>query len=96
MEITTSLLHLNSPMSTRPSLCPMSTRPSLCNYQGGVFLQRSYCWFRAKPRTKPICASVMKAEAGVQKEDIVIVGAGIAGLATAVSLRRSDKKKRII
>ncbi|XP_021298941.1 uncharacterized protein LOC110427700 isoform X2 [Herrania umbratica] len=74
---TCSPLRLNSPMP----------RPSLYNSQGGVFFQ-SHAWFRAQPRTKPVCASAIKAEAGAQKEDIVIVGAGIAGLATAVSLRR--------
>ncbi|EOY24218.1 FAD/NAD(P)-binding oxidoreductase family protein isoform 1 [Theobroma cacao] len=74
---TRSPLRLNSPMS----------RPSLYNSQRRVFFQ-SHAWFRAQPRTKPICASAIKAEAGAQKEDIVIVGAGIAGLATAVSLRR--------
>ncbi|XVF10903.1 hypothetical protein REPUB_Repub07fG0223400 [Reevesia pubescens] len=78
MAITTSsLLRLNSPMS----------RPSLYNSQSRVFRVRR-CWFRVQPRTKPFYASIIKAEAGVQKEDIVIVGAGIAGLATAVSLRR--------
>ncbi|XVE57582.1 hypothetical protein DITRI_Ditri04bG0101600 [Diplodiscus trichospermus] len=74
---TCSLLCLNSAMS----------RPCLFNSHGGVFLQRR-SWFRAQPRTKPIRVSIIKAEAGVKKEDIVIVGAGIAGLATAVSLRR--------
>ncbi|XP_022737973.1 monooxygenase 2 [Durio zibethinus] len=72
-----SLLGLNSPMS----------RPLSYNSQGRVFLVR-HCWFRVQRRTKPICGSMIKAEARVQKEDIVIVGAGIAGLATAVSLRR--------
>ena len=77
---TYSLLRLNSPVS----------RPSLYNSQGRVFLQRR-SWFRAQPRTKPNRTSIIKAEAGVQKEDIVIVGAGIAGLATAVSLHRCQK-----
>ncbi|KAL3497566.1 hypothetical protein ACH5RR_040298 [Cinchona calisaya] len=39
-------------------------------------------------RKKPICLSIVKAQVDVKKEDIVIVGAGIAGLATAVSLQR--------
>ncbi|XWS62044.1 hypothetical protein CRYUN_Cryun07bG0177200 [Craigia yunnanensis] len=78
MAATTSfLLRLNSHI----------TGPFLYNSQGRVFLQRR-SWFRDQPRTKPNRASIIKAEAGVQKEDIVIVGAGIAGLATAVSLRR--------
>ncbi|XVF13459.1 hypothetical protein REPUB_Repub08aG0209500 [Reevesia pubescens] len=78
MEIaTSSFLRLNSPMS----------RPSLYNSQGRVFLVKP-CWLRIQPRTKPICVSSIKAETGVQKENIVIVGAGIAGLATAVSLSR--------
>ncbi|GMH09543.1 hypothetical protein Nepgr_011384 [Nepenthes gracilis] len=39
-------------------------------------------------RSKPIRLSTVKAHGAVQKEDIVIVGAGIAGLATALSLHR--------
>ncbi|KAE8690206.1 FAD/NAD(P)-binding oxidoreductase family protein isoform 2 [Hibiscus syriacus] len=60
--------------------------PSLYNSQGRGILQRT--WFRAQPRTKTIRTVIIKASADVQKEDIVIVGAGIAGLATAVSLHR--------
>lgn len=45
---------------------------------------------RTRSRSKAIRLSIAKAEADVRKEDIVIVGAGIAGLATAVSLHRSD------
>ncbi|KAH1115712.1 hypothetical protein J1N35_009090 [Gossypium stocksii] len=50
-------------------------------------------WFRAQPRTKLNPSVNIKASAGVRKEDIVVVGAGIADLATAVSLRRSAKQK---
>lgn len=39
-------------------------------------------------RLSSAAAAVVRAEAGVRKEDIVIVGAGIAGLATAVALQR--------
>ncbi|KAL0331498.1 UNVERIFIED_CONTAM: Monooxygenase 2 [Sesamum angustifolium] len=41
-----------------------------------------------KLRLKPICASMANARPDVRKEDIVIVGAGIAGLTTAVALQR--------
>ncbi|TYH81497.1 hypothetical protein ES332_D03G204300v1 [Gossypium tomentosum] len=62
-------------------------RPSFYNSQGIRFSQKP-SWFRAQPRTKLNPSVNIKASAGVRKEDIVIVGAGIAGLATAVSLRR--------
>lgn len=39
-------------------------------------------------RVGPISSSIVNAQADDRKEDIVIVGAGIAGLATAVSLQR--------
>lgn len=39
-------------------------------------------------RVRPISLSIINAQADDRKEDIVIVGAGIAGLATAVSLQR--------
>ncbi|XP_015080187.1 monooxygenase 2 isoform X1 [Solanum pennellii] len=39
-------------------------------------------------RVRPISLSIINARADERKEDIVIVGAGIAGLATAVSLQR--------
>ncbi|KAL0312931.1 UNVERIFIED_CONTAM: Monooxygenase 2 [Sesamum radiatum] len=41
-----------------------------------------------KLRLQPICASMANARPDVRKEDIVIVGAGIAGLTTAVALQR--------
>ncbi|GLU05526.1 hypothetical protein SLE2022_226230 [Rubroshorea leprosula] len=75
---TSSLLYLNSPIS----------RP-LNNSRSREFL-RSPSGFRVRTRTrtKPSSVSITRAQAGMQKEDIVIVGAGIAGLATAVSLHR--------
>ncbi|KAL3834982.1 hypothetical protein ACJIZ3_009718 [Penstemon smallii] len=39
-------------------------------------------------RAKPICLSMSNVQSDVRKEDVVIIGAGIAGLATAVSLQR--------
>ncbi|PRQ18345.1 putative FAD-binding domain, FAD/NAD(P)-binding domain-containing protein [Rosa chinensis] len=47
-------------------------------------------WFRAPTttRTKPTSLSIIRAQSGARKEEIVIVGAGIAGLATALSLHR--------
>ncbi|KAH1115713.1 hypothetical protein J1N35_009091 [Gossypium stocksii] len=62
-------------------------RPSFYTSHGIRFSQKP-SWFRAQPRTKLNPSVNIKASAGVRKEDIVIVGAGIAGLATAVSLRR--------
>ncbi|PPR80626.1 hypothetical protein GOBAR_AA40085 [Gossypium barbadense] len=59
----------------------------------GIRFSQKPSWFRAQPRTKLNPSVNIKASAGVRKEDIVIVGAGIAGLATAVSLRRSAKQK---
>lgn len=70
--------------------------PSPLHYLQTRSLHRpqSSSWFcfqtRTRSRSKPICLSIIKAQADVKKEDIVIVGAGIAGLATAVSLHRSD------
>ncbi|KAE8708344.1 FAD/NAD(P)-binding oxidoreductase family protein isoform 2 [Hibiscus syriacus] len=76
MAMASSHMHPNSPM-------PL---PSLYNSQGRGVLQRSR--YRAQPRTKTIRSVIIKASADVRKEYIVIVGAGIAGLATAVSLHR--------
>ncbi|XP_018500174.2 monooxygenase 2 isoform X1 [Pyrus x bretschneideri] len=49
-------------------------------------------WFqspiRTRTRTKPNSRSIIKAQSGARSENIVIVGAGIAGLATALSLHR--------
>ncbi|KAJ8557939.1 hypothetical protein K7X08_004705 [Anisodus acutangulus] len=47
-------------------------------------------WLRAETRVRvrPISLSIINGRAEDRKEDIVIVGAGIAGLATAVSLQR--------
>ncbi|PIN04870.1 Kynurenine 3-monooxygenase [Handroanthus impetiginosus] len=43
---------------------------------------------RTRLRSRPPCVSMANAKSFVRKEDIVIVGAGIAGLATAVALQR--------
>ncbi|MCD7465591.1 hypothetical protein HAX54_001599 [Datura stramonium] len=51
--------------------------------------QQPYCVPAAtRIRVRPISLSIINARADDRKEDIVIVGAGIAGLATAVSLQR--------
>ncbi|TYH81499.1 hypothetical protein ES332_D03G204500v1 [Gossypium tomentosum] len=62
-------------------------RPSFYNSHG-IRSSQKPSWFRAQPRTKLNPSVNIKALAGVRKEYIVIVGAGIAGLATAVSLHR--------
>lgn len=82
-------LHITMAMTTTTSHMP---RPSFYIYQGIRFSQKP-SWFRPQPRTKLNPSVNIKASAGVPKEDIVIVGAGIAGLTTAVSLRRSAKKE---
>ncbi|KAL6348926.1 hypothetical protein AAG906_033582 [Vitis piasezkii] len=78
----TSLLLLNSPLSP-----PSSFSQSLHHLQAKTFPQ-SQSYFGVGTRTKPISASMVEAQPPVRKEDIIIVGAGIAGLATAVSLHR--------
>eukprot|EP00261_Vitis_vinifera_P001889 XP_002265622.4 PREDICTED: uncharacterized protein LOC100253528 [Vitis vinifera] len=78
----TSLLLLNSPLSP-----PSSFSQSLHHLQAKTFPQ-SQSYSGVGTRTKPISASMVEAQPPVRKEDIIIVGAGIAGLATAVSLHR--------
>ncbi|KAK3224994.1 hypothetical protein Dsin_004856 [Dipteronia sinensis] len=75
-----------SPPFLNSSLFP----PSSHKLHSRAFEYPNSCsWSDNRTRTKPICASITKSEVGViRKEDIVIVGAGIAGLATAVSLHR--------
>ncbi|KAK3029839.1 hypothetical protein RJ639_038273 [Escallonia herrerae] len=51
---------------------------------------------RPKISVKPTHLRILNVKADVQKEDIVIVGAGIAGLATAVSLHRLGVKSLIL
>lgn len=50
-------------------------------------------WFPARPKSKPTSLSIITAHSSAQNDDIVIVGAGIAGLATAVSLHRLDVRR---
>uniref|UniRef100_A0A2P2K862 Uncharacterized protein n=1 Tax=Rhizophora mucronata TaxID=61149 RepID=A0A2P2K862_RHIMU len=72
-----SLLLLNSPVSTS-SLCH---RP---------YTQSRFCLLlRDTAKTNSLSTITKAQKTDVCKEDIVIVGAGIAGLATAVSLHRS-------
>ncbi|KAL5750842.1 hypothetical protein ACOSP7_025445 [Xanthoceras sorbifolium] len=68
------------------SLSPLFLNSSLFPPSAHKLQSCSFSDYRT--RTKPICLSITKAEVGVRKEDIIIVGAGIAGLATAVSLHR--------
>lgn len=75
-------LLLNSPLSP-----PSSFSQSLHHLQAKTFPQ-SQSYSGVGTRTKPISASMVEAQPPVRKEDIIIVGAGIAGLATAVSLHR--------
>ncbi|XP_042487700.1 monooxygenase 3-like isoform X2 [Macadamia integrifolia] len=50
--------------------------------------------FRA--RTRPIRFSLVEARPYVRKEDIVVVGAGIAGLVTALSLHRLGVRSLVL
>ncbi|KAF3962020.1 hypothetical protein CMV_013420 [Castanea mollissima] len=63
-------------------------------------LSHNQSWFQSRMirRTKPISTvlSVIKAQTNVRKEDIVIVGAGIAGLATALSLHRLGLRSLVL
>ncbi|CAK9184988.1 unnamed protein product [Ilex paraguariensis] len=78
MALTTSaLMHSNSLFSL-PSSHHSPSRTHLLTQS----------WFRTRIRTRTISLSIANAQVDVRKEDIVIVGAGIAGLATAVSLQR--------
>ncbi|GMY29930.1 monooxygenase 2 isoform X1 [Fagus crenata] len=79
------LLFLNPPRSP-PSLYQSQTRP----------LSHSQSWFHSRSRTKPISVSIIKAQTNAPKEDIVIVGAGIAGLATALSLHRLGLRSLVL
>ncbi|KAJ0105725.1 hypothetical protein Patl1_18394 [Pistacia atlantica] len=78
--------------SSSPPFLNFSLLPSSSSHlhNRALHFSQSYSWFnfRTRTRTKPIHVSSTKAEGDVRKEDIVIVGAGIAGLATAVSLQR--------
>lgn len=53
-------------------------------------LGESNRWFSVRTRSKPVCLALTNAQTsgGDQEEKVVIVGAGIGGLATAVSLHR--------
>ncbi|KAK3434657.1 hypothetical protein EUGRSUZ_D02121 [Eucalyptus grandis] len=76
-----------SSCSAAPAAPPPSSRPS----RTGAF-PRS----RGRRRSSRPRALSVRAEAGVLKEDVVIVGAGIAGLATSVSLHRLGVKSLVL
>ncbi|KAJ7952572.1 FAD-dependent urate hydroxylase [Quillaja saponaria] len=77
MAATSTSLFLKSPCSP-----PSQTKPFIHRqYTNALFQSRT-------SRTKSVNISIIRAQSNVRKEDIVIVGAGIAGLATALSLHR--------
>ncbi|KAM7491169.1 hypothetical protein LguiA_034090 [Lonicera macranthoides] len=78
-------LLLNS--SLFPSISPLTNYSSHAQH---LLRTHTKAKTQTRTRTKPNCLTVMMvaAKTDVQKEDIVIVGAGIAGLATALSLHR--------
>lgn len=47
---------------------------------------------RNRVRSRSICVAMANSSSDVRKEDTIIVGAGIAGLATAVALQRFEIK----
>ncbi|KAJ4956086.1 hypothetical protein NE237_012869 [Protea cynaroides] len=58
-------------------------------------VQRRYL-LQSWTRRRPICFSLVEAGPNVRKEDIIIVGAGIAGLATALSLHRLGVRSLVL
>ncbi|KAF8380593.1 hypothetical protein HHK36_028081 [Tetracentron sinense] len=52
--------------------------------------------FPIRTRTNPVRLSIVEAQADVRKEDVIVVGAGIAGLATAVSLHRLGVRSLVL
>lgn len=52
--------------------------------------------FSARTRTKSIRLSVVNSQSEVDKQDVVVVGAGIAGLATALSLHRLGVRSLVL
>ncbi|KAL0552972.1 hypothetical protein IC582_006851 [Cucumis melo] len=81
MASSSSSVFLKSPISPSPAL----------HFHGGEF-PKSQPWIRGRPRTK----SVVKAQTEVRREDIVIIGGGIAGLATALSLHRLGVRSLVL
>ncbi|CAI9775583.1 unnamed protein product [Fraxinus pennsylvanica] len=70
--------------------CPLSL-PSTTS----LYHSRNY-ETKTRARARPICLSIVNAQSDVKKEDIVIIGAGIAGLATAVSLQRLGIRSHVL
>ncbi|XP_018825188.1 monooxygenase 2 isoform X1 [Juglans regia] len=83
--ISCHLLFLNTPRSH-----PYSQQPQ------AKPLSRGRPQFQSRIRTKPTSASFIKAQAEAPKEEIVIVGAGIGGLATALSLHRLGLRSLVL
>lgn len=85
MASSSSSVLLQSPISPSPAL----------HFHDGEF-PKSQSWIRARPRTKFHCKTVVRAQSEVRKEDIVIIGGGIAGLATALSLHRLGIRSTVL
>lgn len=77
MASSSSYVFLKSPLSPSPAL----------HFHGGEF-PKSQPWIRARPRTRFDRKTAARAQSEVRREEIVIVGGGIAGLATALALHR--------
>ncbi|XP_022159476.1 uncharacterized protein LOC111025881 isoform X2 [Momordica charantia] len=73
---------------------PLSPSPAL-HFHGGEF-PKSRPWIQARPRTRFYCKTAVRAQSEVRREEIVIVGGGIAGLATALSLHRLGVRSLVL
>ncbi|XP_038680315.1 monooxygenase 2-like isoform X2 [Tripterygium wilfordii] len=65
--------------------------PALHHLRSRAF-SKEHSFSAVQNRTRNVRVSLSRAEADISEEEIVIVGAGIAGLATAVSLHRMTVK----
>ncbi|KAJ4822342.1 hypothetical protein Tsubulata_029762 [Turnera subulata] len=81
--------HISTASLLHPSLNHVRAR--------GPLPQQRHSWLVVRTRSKTSCGAITKAvKADVGKEDVVIVGAGIAGLATAVSLQRLGVRSLVV
>ncbi|XP_077235102.1 FAD/NAD(P)-binding oxidoreductase family protein [Tasmannia lanceolata] len=79
MARNSSILLLQSPLSIPPSSQYLLPKRRF---------QQKRVTFRFHTRRKPISLSAIETEGNIRKEEVVVIGAGIAGLATALSLHR--------
>ncbi|XP_027081551.1 monooxygenase 2 isoform X1 [Coffea eugenioides] len=87
------LLLVKSSISFRHSFQCLHRLPANQSWFEAAQINNTSRSITPKSRTSPFS---IKAQADAKKEDIVIIGAGIAGLATAVSLQRLGIKSRVL